>query len=30
MEIDTEGIRIDVCPIYMKLKGEEGQYYLGK
>ena len=30
MEVDTEGIRIDACPIYMELKGEEGQYYLGK
>lgn len=30
MEVDTEGIRIDVCPNCMELKGEEGQYYLGK
>lgn len=30
MEVDTEGIRIDICPVYMELKGEEGQYYLGR
>lgn len=30
MEIDIVGIRMEVCPIYMGLKGEEGQFYLGK
>lgn len=30
MEIDIVGIRMEVYPIYMGLKGEEGQFYLGK